>query len=139
MGHERSLLERLATAKGGTVERTMHEDTNALVRSVLRNLQHILNTRQGSSEAHLDLGIPAPSDIAHNFPEAISMMQRIIRECVEKYEPRLTNINVTHVESADDVLTLRFQVTARIATSKNQIFVSFDTLVDHTGHINLQQ
>ncbi len=134
---DRTLLERLARGKRVQV-RTMTEDTGALVRSILRNLQKILNTRQGHAPAQLDFGIPAPSDITTNFPESIPMMQRIIRDSIEKYEPRLTAVNVIHVESDDDVLSLRFQITGKLATSQNHAPVFFDTLVDSSGHIRLQ-
>jgi type VI secretion system protein len=134
---ERTLLERLARGGKGQV-RTLTEDTNAIVRSILRNLQKILNTRQGHAPAQLDFGIPAPSDITTNFPESIPMMQKIIRDSIEKYEPRLTGVNVVHVESEHDVLSLRFQITARLATAQSHAPVFFDTLVNSSGHIKLQ-
>lgn len=134
---DRTLLERLARVPRAQA-RTLSEDTNALVRSILRNLQKILNTRQGHAPAQLDFGIPAPSDITTNFPESIPMMQRIIRDSIEKYEPRLTGVNVMHVESEGDVLSLRFQITAKLSTSKGHNPVFFDTLVDPSGHIKLQ-
>lgn len=134
--NERTLLERLA--RGGKQARTLSEDTNALVKSILRNLQKILNARQGHAPAQLDFGIPAPSEITTNFPESIPMMQKIIRDSIEKYEPRLTSVNVVHVESEDDVLSLRFQITGKLSLGNAHSPVLFDTLVDGSGHIKLQ-
>jgi predicted component of type VI protein secretion system len=47
-------------------------------------------------------------------------------------------VDVAYIESDDDVLTLRFQVTARVATSKDGASISFDTTVDPSGRIKLQ-
>ena len=58
-----TLLERLnrAAREGGA--RTIKEDRGAVMRSVMLNLQRILNTRQGSSLAQDDLGIPSPHEL----------------------------------------------------------------------------
>ncbi len=136
MFRDRTLLERLAQAKTKPA-RTMVEDPNALLKSVLRNLGRILNSRQGTAPAQMDFGIPAPSEITQAFPDSVDKMQRVIRECIEKYEPRLSNVNVIYVESEHDILTLRFQVNAKVKTSNQHYPVFFDTLVDSTGHIRL--
>jgi len=102
----------------------MTENTQELVRSILRNLQRILNTRTGHAAAQMDLGTPAPCEMA--------MLS------IEKYEPRLTAVDVTYVKGEDDVLTLRFQVSARVATSRSGTTISFDTLVNSTGQIKVQ-
>src|SRR5689334_21363857 len=117
MSRERSILERLSKprTKG---QRTLTENTTEITRSVLRNLQHILNSRLGASQAQPDLGMPSPSEITQASPDAINLIMRNLRSCIEKYEPRLTGIEIAHVEAGDEVLTLRFQVTARLTVSK---------------------
>lgn len=115
----------------------MVEDTTGLVDSIVRHLRDMLNSRQGHAPAQLDFGIPDISDVAHDFPEAIGRMQRYIRICIEKYEPRLTSVNVIHVENDADPFTLRFQITACLATSKNRAHVCFDTLMDASGRIQV--
>lgn len=134
---ERTLLERLARprTKGA---RSMTENTNELTRSVLFNLQKMLNSRIGHAPAQMDYGIPEPSEVAHAFPDALGQMQRAIRTCIEKYEPRLTGVNVMHVESEDDQFSLRFQITGQLSTSKDRTPVVFDTMVDAAGRIRLK-
>ncbi len=134
---ERTLLERLARPKtrGG---RTMAENTNEGIKSILRHLTNMLNTRVSHAPAQMDYGIPEPSEVAHAFPDALGQMQRAIRTCIEKYEPRLTGVNVMHVESEEDQFALRFQITAQIATSKERMPVCFDTLVDSAGRIRVK-
>ena len=136
MSSERSILERLAkpATKG---LRTLNENTHEITRSVLRNLQHILNTRLGDAPAQPDLGMPSPSEITQASPDAINLVMRNLRACIEKYEPRLSSIDIAHVEAGDEILTLRFQVTARIVVSKDGTTISFDTVVNPGGHIRL--
>lgn len=136
MSRERSILERLAKplTKG---QRTLNENTTEITRSVLRNLQHILNSRLGDAPAQPDLGMPSPSEITQASPDAINLVMRNLRACIEKYEPRLSGIDIAHVEAGDEVLTLRFQVTARLTVTRDGATISFDTVVDPGGRIRL--
>jgi type VI secretion system protein len=133
---DRPILERLNRPRG-TATRTATDSASDLRRSVLRNLSNLLNTRTGTAPAQLDLGMPSPSEITHATPNAVNLMLRNLRECIEKYEPRLRDVEITHVESPEEVLTLRFQVTARIATRDGDT-VSFDTVVNPGGHVRVQ-
>jgi type VI secretion system protein len=133
---DRSILERLNRPRN-TATRTATENATELRRSVLRNLANLLNTRTGSAPAQMDLGMPAPSEITHSTPNAVNLMLRNLRACIEKYEPRLRDVEITHVESPEEVLSLRFQVTARIA-NRDGVTVSFDTVVNPGGHVKVQ-
>jgi type VI secretion system protein len=134
---DRSILERLNRPRS-TATRTATESATDLRRSVLRNLSNLLNTRTGSAPAQLDMGMPAPSEITHSTPNAVNLMLRNLRSCIEKYEPRLRDVEITHVESPDEVLSLRFQVTARIVSQSDGVTVSFDTVVNPGGHVRVQ-
>jgi len=100
MSSERSILERLAKpATRG--RRTLTENTHEITKSVLRNLQHILNSRLGDAPAQPDLGMPAPSEITQASPDAVNLVIRNLRACIEKYEPRLSGVDIAHIEAAD--------------------------------------
>ena len=137
MPRERTLLERLGAREPEGV-RSGSLDRNAQLSSIVQHLRKMLNSRQGHALAQMDYGIPDPSEVAHSFPDAIGKMQRAIRTCIEKYEPRLTGVKVIQVESGDDVLTLRYHITARLTDSKERVTVSFDTLVDSSGRIEVR-
>jgi type VI secretion system protein len=137
MAVDRSILERLARPRQGA-GRSLAPNPREVTRSVLRNLQNLLNTRLGSAPAQMDLGMPAPSDIAQASPDAISLVMRNLRACIEKYEPRLASVEIAHIESGDEVLTLRFQISARLGGSTEGAAISFDTVVDPAGRIRLQ-
>ena len=101
MFQERTLLERLRKPAQGP--QTMHEDAGALMRSILRNMNRILNSRAGQFPAQPDYGIPSPSEIAHAYPDSVKVVQRRMRECIEKYEPRLKDVQVTQIESDEQI------------------------------------
>jgi type VI secretion system protein len=134
---ERTLFERLSRPRTRGA-RTLADNTPDLVRSVLHNLQNILNARLGNAAAQPDLGMPSPSEITRGGADGVERIIRGLRACVEKYEPRLAGIDVVHLDSENEYLTLRFTVTARIANSKDETYISFDTLVDPSGRIKVQ-
>ena len=134
---ERTLFERLSRPRTRGA-RTLADNTPELVRSVLQNLQNILNARLGNAAAQPDLGMPSPAEITRGGEGSVERIIRGLRACVEKYEPRLAGVDVVQAESENDVLTLRFQVTARIASSKDETYISFDTLVDPSGRIKVR-
>ncbi len=138
MSRQRTILERLARPDAAG-DRTAREDPAEVVRSILRNLQRILNARLGHAPAQPDLGMPAPSDIVRSGPEAADWIGGILKNCIEKYEPRLADVRVTHVDLEDDVLSLHFQVNARLAAVKGEVPVSFDTMVDPAGQIRVKE
>jgi hypothetical protein len=101
MSSERSILERLAKpATRG--QRTLNENTHEITRSVLRNLQHILY-RLGDAPAQPDLGHALPVGDHSGAPDAINLVMRNLRACIEKYEPRLSSIDIAHVEAGDEI------------------------------------
>jgi len=132
-----SLFERLRKAVSGS-SHPAEESHQARVRSIGLNLTNLFNSWAGHAPAQMDLGMPAPSEIAHNYPGSITDVQRAIRTCIEKYEPRLTNVRVMHVEGEGDSLQIRFQIDAQLAGQGQAEKFSFDTLVDHAGQVMIE-
>lgn len=107
------------------------------MKSILRNLNRILNARAGQFPAQMDFGIPSPSEIAQAYPESVKVVQKTMRECIEKYEPRLSDVRVNQLESDHHKLAIRFQVTGRLTTTTDHKQVSFDTVIEPSGHIEM--
>ena len=96
-----SLLTRIAhAADPHSTERHTWRDHD-LESAVRANVTRILNTRQGSSLTCPDYGIIELSEIVHDFPDAIGLMQRAIKSTLAAYEPRLKNVQVRHIKSED--------------------------------------
>ncbi len=130
-----TLLERLANPR--TADRTIVQDRAALIRSILANVQNLLNTRQGSAAAQMDLGLPAPHEMLQGMPATIGGAEKIIRTCISTFEPRLTGVVVEHVPQAEGSLELRFAIRGRLNDgSKEEI--NFSTAIGRDGRIRLR-
>lgn len=137
MARERTLLERIADPTGYR-PLTVEENTQELADSVLRHLRKMLNTRQGHSLTQPEYGMPDVTEFIQNLPEMVDVVQRGIRNSIEKFEPRLREVTVTYVPSQDIAASLRFEITAELATDRDEASVWFETAVTPTGQIEIR-
>mgnify|MGYP000356758259 CR=1 FL=1 len=133
---EERLLERIRTY-GRETARRGKEDPRRITESVLRHLQRILNTKQGNVPIAEDYGTPDFSDFLLAFPDSIREIERAIRVAIQKYEPRLRGVKVAFIPQEEELLSLRFQITARLDTeSKTPVF--FETEIDSDGKVTIR-
>jgi type VI secretion system protein len=131
-----SLLTRIAHLADPTnVERHTWRDHD-LDAAVATHLVNMLNTKQGSSLTCPDYGVPELTELLHDLPDAISIMQRSIKQCITQYEPRLRNVQVRHVpQEAGTSLVLSFEVTAQLVyPDGRKAGFRFGALFDHRGN-----
>ena len=107
-----------------------------VVSSVVAHLRDMLNTRAGESVTVPDYGMIDFADVCHAMPEAIGSIQQSIRATILKYEPRLRNVSVRFVP-ADDPLTLRFEVVARLSDARRSV-VRLRTAMSSGGHMAVE-
>jgi len=130
------LLERIANLEDTSREAKL-TPLEREINSIIQHLQRMMNTRQGSVLIALDYGIP---DFT-NFPgEALTTtgqkLEKILRETILKYEPRLHNVKIFFDNQPDDVLALRFKLDAILA-SDNKVPVIFETVLSSSGRVNI--
>ncbi len=131
-----TLWERLAKDGRAAPPRGPAADQARTRASILANLRRVLSTRLGSAAAQPELGTPAPCELLLDHPACIPRLQKAIGHCIERYEPRLSAVRVTHVPSAVDALVIRFRITAVLADG-TRTPLSFDTRVDDRGLLDL--
>ena len=84
-----------------------------------------------------DYGLPDFSDLVYSFPESIREIEKAIRLTIQKYEPRLKTVRVIFVQQEEDVLSLRFQIIAKLASeAKTQVF--FESVIASDGKVNIK-
>jgi len=133
---EARLLERIRTWEKDPARRE-REDPRRVIDSVLLHLHRILNTKQGNVPIAEDYGVPDFTDLLYSYPESVRDIERTIRSAIQKYEPRLKAVKVTFIPQDADLLSLRFQIAARLSSeSKTQVF--FETIVDSDGKIEIK-
>jgi len=136
MADRRTLLERLNHPQ---TERTIRVDTSALTESVMRNLRRILNSRRGSSSTVPDYGLPDLADVVHEFPDVIVELQRIIKDSIDRYEPRLRAVRVTFVPDEDDLLILRFHIAGELPAGGETQRISFESTISSSGKATVRR
>jgi type VI secretion system protein len=128
-----ALLERLS----GTVSRHVVEDPGAVMRSVLLNLRRVLNSREGAAGANLEFGLPSPHELLLNWPGSQAQALAAVRRCLQRYEPRLTEIVVRPVPYTPGDTAISFQISARLI-GPTRTPISLTTALSADGRVNLQ-
>lgn len=135
---EGRLLERIMRAEE---DRKMGaEDVFAArLASISSYLGRILNTRQGSSPATPDLGMPDITDLVRSFGgEQIRDIEEAIATTIARFEPRLRDVRVSHRPEADSAFVLTFELSARVESSNGLTPVFFETLLLPDGRIEVK-
>jgi type VI secretion system protein len=125
----RGLLSRLDST-GLRATRALDEHD-----SIVEHLRVLLNARRGGSPSCPDFGIPDFSDLVHNFPGAIQVLQRAIRETILTFEPRLRQVTVRHVPD-DEPLVLKYEIVAQ-PVSRRGGTLKFSTQMSPGGRVNV--
>jgi type VI secretion system protein len=77
------------------------------------------------------------TEISTRFPDSIADVQKAIRITIEKYEPRLKNVQIEQLDEGGDLQTLKFKITAQLADKKGRDSIYFETVIDPTGEVQL--
>lgn len=130
MRSDRSLFDRLRHPEPED-RRSIQQQTRQVADSVLAHLRRLLNTRHGDSAAMPEFGIPA-LEAAHITTSA--MMQREIERAIREFEPRLDAVRVRLLpRDPYEPLRVRFEISARLATAKENVRVTFSSHIDARG------
>ena len=132
----RTLFERLQQDR--TSQPVFTEKQEAVLRSsILQNLERILNSRAGMSQACEGYGIPDLTQIVNGVPERARDIERALEQCIRQYEPRLTQVEVEHIPDAHGPMTACFKVRAAASTGKSAEDLWFETVVVSSGRVRL--
>lgn len=140
-----TLFERLraqSTGSHGTsaASRRRYNEKHAhreLIESILHNLERLLNSRQGQSEACPDYGLMDMSLVIAGLPDSEVTVERAIQQCIERFEPRLTKVRVKRFEEPDHPLSLFFSISANLASERGGGSTSFETVVGPSGEVHV--
>lgn len=104
--------------------------------SVLEHLRVMCETRAGTMVTCPDYGTATVSEMVHSFPDAIAAMARAIKNTIKEYEPRLTNVEITHIPAED--LTLRYEISAYLVGDGSKVPVQFETSLDSSRRLRVR-
>jgi type VI secretion system protein len=132
---EDRLLDRIRRWETQPLDRG-RGDPQRTIDSVIRHLQRLLNTHQGSVPIAADYGIPDFTQYLQGGRDAVVGVESAIRQVIESYEPRLTDVRVQYVTPEEGVPTLRFQVQARLRVESKRVFL--ETWIGADGKIGVK-
>jgi type VI secretion system protein len=131
-GH--SLLTRIRHPEFAVARRAISDQETR--DSVLRHLKVICETRAGTMLTCPDYGAATVSEMVHSFPDAIAEMARAIKNTINAYEPRLTNVKIVHIPAED--LTLRYEISGYLVTDGAKVPVQFETSLDPSQRLTVR-
>ena len=85
-----------------------------------------------------DFGIPDFSDIRSGFPDALRDLERLIRNTIMKYEPRLQSVRVKFIQQDENRLALSFQIVGKLALEGQKNPVIFESMMDSEGKVTIR-
>ena len=135
---EERLLERIHHKENAPDWREGNDPARQ-IGSILNHLQRILNTKQGSAPIADDYGMPDFTDLPGAFStQSTHEVERILKNVIQKYEPRLSKVRIVFDPQKEEVLSLRFKVEAQL-TEEGGSGVTFETVVDAGGRISVRE
>lgn len=123
-----SLFERLEQA-AAPAGQSMGEASN-VVESIKRHLVRLLNAHPGNSASVPDLGLLDFNDATLGTHDLSVQIRGAIRQCIEKFEPRVKRVDVVNLPQGPDPLQLRFQVTVYLRVGSEDDKTTIDLLLD---------
>ena len=132
---EDRLLERIRRYEQEPLGRGSDQPRRA-IDSVVRHLQRLLNTHQGSAQIAEDYGIPDFAHLLQGGPDAPVDVEIVIRDVIEKYEPRLAAVRVRYAAHDNEKLTHRFDVQAKLRIDARPVYL--ETLVGLDGSVRVK-
>lgn len=128
-----SLFERISEAAKSSSDKNPKVK---LLQSIMINLQNILNTRSGSCHGSPELGLPdLNNDEIQGSMSIRDMTARSVRECILRYEPRISDTTVSVREQDENSpLELRFHILAHVNFNNRRDILEFEVLLDNHQH-----
>lgn len=127
-----SLFERI---EGESMSYSRSTQVESLQVSIKNNLRNILNTRPGSSQSTLNLGVIDLNDATASSADFRHTIEDAIKNCIEHFEPRVKNAEVQAVNSDGyNPMDLNFHIVAHIDFNGLRDVVEFNMQLDNHYH-----
>lgn len=136
-GRERlsgTLFERIRHAGESTLS---NADVKMFRQSICRNLQNILNTRYGSCQGTPELGIIDFNDASAFTADFWTVVTQAIKDCILRYEPRITQVDVTAASNQNTQMDLFFHLTVWINLEGIRDVLEFDLSLDNHQYFRM--
>lgn len=126
---DQTLTERIEAAGRGEyrpdrVSETLHME------SILRSVRQLLNDRQACCETRPDYGMPDLNDLlGGSNPNAAFIVADTIRSLIERFEPRLVNVDVRTRPDPEGLAGYAFEILGETTLGDDTSRVAFRSVI----------
>ncbi|VXC73428.1 Lysozyme [Enterobacterales bacterium 8AC] len=135
-GSSASLFERIQGKGPGP---SSHSRVQELLNSIKQHLNEVLNSRPGSSQSAIGLGVIDLNDATATTSDFRKSIELAIKDCIERYEPRITAVTVQSLVNHGDPLLLNFHISAHVNFDNIGDVVEFNIQLDNNRRYCLNQ
>jgi len=129
------LLERVSHMNENPSYRPDVLDADVELKSILKYVQYILSTKQGSAVISYDFGIPDVTNFHDkSFGDYIKGMEDSLVQTILKFEPRLKDVKVVYNNQEDKTTVMHFKIEAKLLNYED-IPVVFETVINPDGKV----
>ena len=96
------------------------------LRSIVDNLNHVLNTKKGYGSFLSDFGIRDMSEYSSRDNLATAIMEEV-KFNIEQYEPRLQLVNIS-IERSSDPFRISFKIECRLKDTQKALYMEFNSI-----------
>ncbi|MEL1266377.1 type VI secretion system baseplate subunit TssE [Pseudoxanthomonas putridarboris] len=133
-----SLFERLNPEAPLRRSLQARNDLAERVQGIKRQIESLLNARQGCSQSSPDLGLPDFNNSASGSADLLIRMARSIRELIEAYEPRVAVRDVHLLPNPDTPLELTFRLDCVMTVNTHEEALEMDLILNgHNRHYSV--
>lgn len=107
--------------------RTMNGgDSQAVIKSIIDNLNYVLNTKKGYGSFISDFGIRDMNEYSSRDQLAVAIMEEV-RSNIDKFEPRLQIVDIT-IENTRDPFRIAFKIECRLKDTQKSLLMEFNSV-----------
>lgn len=115
-----SFFERLCNAEPKRRSRHTDDNIELTIESIKKNLNKVLNARQGHAQSAPNLGLLDLNDAANTESDVFSGIQKEVEKTILAFEPRIMSADVTLVSDPNNAVNLKINVVAEIVVQPSQ-------------------
>jgi type VI secretion system protein len=101
-----------------------------LLDSIKQHLHEVLNSRPGGCESAVGLGVIDLNDATATTSDFRKSIELAIKECIERYEPRISGVIVSSLINEGDPLLLSFHISACVDFDNMGDVIEFNIQLD---------
>lgn len=114
-------------------KKTDEEIVADLIYSIKKNIELILNSKEGCTLCAPSLGLRDFNDSTATTKSLSETITADIRVSVERYEPRVRITKIEYIQDMHDVLQLKFRITCVVLLKQKNELAELNILLDSSN------